>query len=111
MNINSDGGEFLLTSPSYRIEKARLRYENLLLSLDDDSIDNAERKIIDADDSIESLHLDNSFDEKYSTYNSSQLESKQSQETSINPITLYKSPVTSTFGQHHVICFHDKSQV
>ena len=34
--MNSEEGEFILSSPSYRIEKARLRYENLLLSLDDD---------------------------------------------------------------------------
>mmetsp|Transcript_11443 Transcript_11443/g.18654 ORF Transcript_11443/g.18654 Transcript_11443/m.18654 type:complete len:302 (-) Transcript_11443:767-1672(-) len=97
MDISSEGGEFLLSSPSYRIEKAQLRYENLLLSLDDDSIDNAERKIIDTDESVGSLHLDNSFDEKYSTYSTSQLESKQGQETSINPIEFHKSPVTNIY--------------
>lgn len=92
--MDTDGGEFLLTSPSYRIEKARLRYENLLLSLDDDSVDDAERHI-NIDYNTEDNFLENNCQEgSYNSFHTSQLESKQnrdnisySQQPSVAPIT------------------------
>ena len=94
--MDSDGREFLLTSPSYRIEKARLRYENLLLSLEDDSVDDAERYINTTDDTrTEDTLLDITFDANYDSCHTSQLESKQShdhsQPQSNHPM---RSPIT-----------------
>lgn len=92
--MDTDGGEFLLASPSYRIEKARLRYENLLLSLDDDSVDEAERNMAMESSSIEEGPLYYRPDEKYDAFQTSEVESKPTY-TDVKPHSLHlKSPIT-----------------
>ena len=87
------GGDFLLCSPGYRIEKARLRYENLLLSLDDDSVDDAERLILE--DESKGTGFESSYDNDFGrgdSFHDSQLESKQSSHETQGHLS--KSPVT-----------------
>lgn len=75
-----------------RIEKARLRYENLLLSLDDDSVDDAERLILE--DESKDTGFESSYDNDYGrgdSFHDSQLESKQSSHETQDHMS--KSPV------------------
>ena len=96
--MDSDGGEFLLSSPSYRIEKARLRYENLLLSLDDDSVDDAERHMnTELSIGVEDNFLENPYDEEtYDSFHTSRLENKQGSNVSRHSSQLPKplAPIT-----------------
>lgn len=95
-----DGSEFLLSSPGYRIEKARLRYENLLLSLDDDSVDDAERHISETENSSY-VHFDKSFNRDDEIFPSSQLESKESQGIIQSNLSHVKSPVKGMIYSHN----------
>lgn len=97
----------MLSSPSYRIEKARLRYENLLISLSDEREIDQLVAFDDDNDMANPMELTNSFDENNDIIQqSSFLESKQDDFDNFKKVKSPVSDIKKTVTRRYVINSH-----